>query len=290
MDPYAKWLSDRGQLFTIGDSLWRPYHRALVPACPKPQPIHLDHDLAQEALRKSGTLFIRYSTQTFEHPTEWWYVICDHYCFDQLGKKVRYDIRRGYKYCSVARIDPEWLATSGYECYTAAFRRYRNAAPVSRQEFESNHLDSAGGPFEYWGVFYGNTLAAYAKCVVGDDYAAILVAKSNPDHLNFGSSCVLYETLTRVYAGEQRKVVTNGFRSIAHSTRVQEFLERFGFKRVFCDLRIIYRKPVKFAVNCLYPGKAILEHLHNLTPSTLNTVLKQEEIRRSFARVVEGGS
>jgi hypothetical protein len=285
-DPYVRWLRDSASpLFHLGGNWWTTYHNALVPACPKPQPINLNVNIsqAQEVLRKSGMLFLRYITRTFNHPTDWWYVVCEEYDISSLTHKVRNQIRRGYRKCLVRNIDPAWLAVNGYECYRGAFRRYWNASPVSKQDWEKKQLSAVGGPFEFWGVFVGDALAGYLKCVVADTYVATLVGKFHPDYLQFYPSYALLDTLLKKYAGQERKSVTNGFRSIAHHTNLQEYLGKFGFRKVYCDLKVIYREPVRQALTLLSPFKVIIDHFPDIgfVPE-IKTMLTQEVIRRSF--------
>jgi len=285
MDSYIAWLKkENSPLFEAGGTWWRPYHMALVQASAKPEPVEIGAREAKEVLKRSGTLFLRHFTRTFKEPTDFWYVTCDEYEFDKLSKKTRSYIRRGYKSCIVQRVDPAWLAVNGYECYVAAFGRYRNAYPVSQGEFEKGVLmDSVGGPFDFWAVFCEGKLATYSKCVVGNDYAAVSVLKSHPGYLRFYPVYVLMDTMLKTYVVAEHKLVTNGFRSISHDTNMQEFAEKFGFHKVYCDLKVVYRPSVRAFVSLLMPFESVLNRFpnRNLT-SRLKSVLTQERIRRSF--------
>src|ERR1700691_2931204 len=137
MDSYVRWLKDAKQpVYEIAGTYWRQYQHALVPACPKPEPIEWGLKQARELLDRSGALFLRYFPRTVNHPTAFWYTACGEYNFKNLPQKVRTHIRRAYKSCRVVRVDSEWLANNGYPCYVAAFSRYRNSQPESRAEFD----------------------------------------------------------------------------------------------------------------------------------------------------------
>jgi hypothetical protein len=281
MDKYVAWLKkENSPLFEAGGTWWRPYHKALVQATAKPEPVEISDQEAKEVLKRSEALFLRHFTRTFTEPTDFWYVACDAYNFDKLSKKPRSYIRRGYSNCSVQRVDPAWLAVNGYECYVAAFGRYSDAHPISQAEFEKGHMGSVGGPFDFWAVFCEGKLATYSKCVVGDDYAAALVLKSHPAYLRCYPVYALMDTMLKTYVVEGHKFVTFGFRSIAHDTNIQEFLEKFGFQKVYCDLRVVYRPSVRAFVSVVMPFKSVLDRLP--LRSSLKSVLTQEEIRRSF--------
>jgi hypothetical protein len=284
MDSYVAWLKkENSPLFEAGGTWWRPYHRALVQASVKPEPVEIGTREAKEVLKRSGTLFLRYFTRTFKEPTEFWYVACDEYEFDKLSSNTRSKIRRGYKSCAVQRVDPAWLAVNGYECYAAAFGRYSNASPVSQRAFEKGLMDSVGGPFDFWAVFCEGKLASYCKCVVGNDYADSVVFKSHPDYLHSYTVYVLMDTILKTYVVAEHKLVTNGFRSISHDTNMQEFTEKFGFHKVYCDLKVVYRPSVGAFVSLLMPFKSVLDRFPNTNlTSGFKSVLTQEEIRRSF--------
>ena len=141
-------------------------------------------------------------------------------------------------------------------------------------------MDSVGGPFDFWAVFCEGKLATYSKCVVGDDYAAASVLKSHPSYLRLYPVYALMDTMLKTYVVDEHKRVTFGFRSIAHDTNIQEFLEKFGFQKVYCDLKVVYRPSARAFVTVLMPFKSVLDRLP--LRQSFKSVLTQEEIRRSF--------
>src|SRR5262249_24539192 len=139
---------------------------------------------ASDLLRESGAPFLRYFTQTFERPTEFWYTECSKYSPDKLSKDTRRQIREGRERCAIKIVSPEWLAANGYPCYLSAFARYQNShPPESLSEFQQSCLAAAGGPFDYWGVFADKKLIGYLKCIIGNDYVACSELKLNPEFL-----------------------------------------------------------------------------------------------------------
>lgn len=283
-DLYIQWLrKNRVKLFEAGKTWWRPYHEALVPACLKPAPVHLSPEEEEDLLRRSGATLLRYFTIINREPTAFWYSACDEYHPENLAKKVRGDIRRAHECCTFKRIDPIWLAINGYECYVAAHSRYKAAHPHSREVFERKCLDCVYGPFEFWGAFVGEKLAGFAKYVVGDDYAAGVVLKLDPAYFSSRAGYGLRDTMVRTYVCDWHKTIIDGFRSVSHDTKMHEFLLRFGYRRVFTDLKVVYRSSVRLFVRFTFPFKAIIDCLPDIgSIHSVKSLLVQEEIRRSF--------
>jgi len=284
MDPYIAWLKNTNQtLFESAGTYWRIYQNALVPASLKPEPVQLSREQAQGLLEKSGALFLRYFTRTSEIPTAFWYTACNEYDNKNLPRKVRSHIRRAYRDCRVERIDPTWLSDNGYACYSAAYSRYTNARPGSKETFDKMCRGSAGGPVDFWGVFVGDNLAGFAKCAVGDDYAASVVIKMDPRFLPLSPASGLLDAMLTCYVSQQNKIMLNGFRSMVHDTNMHDFLLTFGYRRIYCDLKVVYRPAVRLFVNLLYQFRSIIRR----TPESgwtgkIKGLLAQEEIQRSF--------
>jgi hypothetical protein len=230
-------------------------------------------------------MFVRYFTHSFDHPTEFWYVACTQYDFDKLSANTRSKVRRGQKKCEIRRLSGEWLIEHGYPCFLAAHSRYKGAPIDSRGVFESKESKCIGGPFEWWGVFSSDVLVGYGRCVVGEDYVSTLSLKFDPEYLKSYSAYVLMDAILSKYVGEEHKLATNGFRALSHDTNMQQFLQQFGFKNFYCDMKIVYRPLVGLAVHLLYPFRAGLDRIGKALPlSAVQSVLAQERIRRSFMK------
>ena len=74
--------------------------------------------------------------------------------------------------------------------------------------------------------------------------------------------------------------------SINHETAFQEYLEYyFGFRKAYCDLRIIYKPVIIIPVKVLYCFRNVLAKLDNIgIIHFINSVLKMEGIARSSLR------
>ncbi|MGH9678867.1 MAG: hypothetical protein ACRD4Y_02855 [Candidatus Acidiferrales bacterium] len=234
-------------------------------------------------LDQSGALFLRYFSHVYETPTQFWYTACDHYCFEKLHHKVRSQIRRAYRDCRVERVDPHWMGENGYSCVAAAVSRYPRALHDSEKEFQTKCYASEGGPFDYWGAFIGDRLVGFSKCVVGTNYAACVIFKLDPNYLAYSPASALQDSMLQAYVMRQHKTVFNGFRPIVHSTNMHEFLLKFGYRRVYCDLNLAYRPSVRILVSGLYRFREMFAGMSEIGwTGRIKTLLAQEEIRRSF--------
>ena len=283
MDSYIRWLQDtKRPLYEMAGTYWRIYQKALVPASVKPEPIQLDSQQERELLHRSGAPFMRYFTRTVNYPTAFWYTACNQYCLKDLSLNVKANIRRGHRNSRVERVDPAWLADHGYPCYTAAFGRYRNARPESKDKFDEMCRGAIGGPFEFWAAFVDNELAGFAKCVVGDDYAACLVLKLDPNFIRLKIASALQDAILTTYVSEQGKTIHAGFRSVLHDTNNHDFLVRHGYSYIYCDLKVAYQPAVRTAINLLYPFRPVVNRIPaSSLKGDLRALLLQEEIRRS---------
>ena len=280
---YINWLKTRGvRLFDRGGISWKLYRGSLVPASVAPCFVELDGNEAGQLLKESGAFLLRYTSDPCENQTEWWYVMCDSFETGRLSSKMRNQIRFSSRHCSVRRIDALWLSTNGYGCYSNAFKRYDGSSPISREDFYENIMATYDGPFEYWGVFVGNSLAGYCQCIIEGKNAATNVIKSDPVFLKFYSSYALISALVTNYIVNNGMSLSNGSRSVSHDTNIQDFLLKFGFRKQFCRLNVVYRPWLKAAVRSLYPFNGLIGRLPDKGPvQKIKSVLFQERLRRA---------
>jgi len=280
---YAGWLREHGvRLFNGLGSEWELQKGALLPVATGPYFIQGSNlGEANSLLKESGAWFLRFASDPCEEETEWWYTVCDRYDQRALSSKVRNQIKRGARECSVERIDAEWLAKNGYHCYSAAYGRYKNARPSGIETFQRNLMRTVGGPFEYWGIFVGNNLAGYCQCIVEQRNVATNVIKFNPGYLKHYVSYALTTSLIEHYVSIQGKVLSNGTRSVAHDTNIQDLLLKLGFRKQFCRLNAVYQPSLGIAARAAFPFRKVIAALPDCGVShKLRAFLFQEELRR----------
>lgn len=281
---YVKWLQKQGvKLFAGGGAYWRLYHGALVPAPATVSFVTLSHSAAITLLNESGAMFIRYSSDPCDEPTQWWHILCDKFDPARISSKLRNSIKRGMRRCHVEQIDAQWLAAHGYACYVAAYERYKNVTASDKSIFRDIIMATLDGPFEYWGVFVDDSLAGYCQCIIEENEVSTNVIKYDPAFLRDYSSYALINSMLTHYVQNQNMILSNGTRSIAHDTKMQDFLIKFGFRKQFCRLNVVYRPILKVIIKTLYP----LQKLINYLPKSDNmhkiqSLLFQEKLRKSF--------
>lgn len=280
---YIAWLqSKRVPLFEGAGTYWTLYQGALVPATPAPTYLELSRDEAHELIRISGAWLIRYSSRPSDCQTSWWYVVCDQYDPDRHSAKTRQNIKRGRRECSVEEISAEWISGHGHDCYVAAFGRYRDQRPVSAGDFKKGILDTADGPFAYWGVFHQGKLCGYCQCIVDGKQAITNVTKYHPEYLRHRSAYALMDSLIQTYVAEQNMTMSNGSRSVAHNTNYQEVLISLGFRKQFCRLNISYNPWLKLGIDLMYPARSLLARLPDRRIiHKVRALMYQEELRKN---------
>lgn len=195
---YIGWLKNKGEkLFYGGGHYWRIYQNALIPASPFPVYIdNMDESDCRRLLKESGALFLRYASNKGLSDGQWWYVVCYEYSQQKVSSKMRNQIKRAYKNCRTEKLSCSYLAENGYECYVAAYQRYKYAVPASYESFYQNIMGASDEElFDYWGVFVGNRLVGYCQCIVEENQVATSVIKYDPEYLKYYSSYALMDTI-----------------------------------------------------------------------------------------------
>jgi hypothetical protein len=259
----------RGEPATVvRGAIFKPYSGMVVPFGPADADYSLSPDEASRALRSLGGTVLR-TTTGFRPPAagaDWYAVICRTFSpVDSISSSnTRSKLRRALRNCEVKRISAEEVATSGYEVYRRAFDRYTGPdRPVERHRFEPHH--AVTGDFddivEHWGVFCDGALAGYASNYVFDSTeAAYSTLKFHPDHLRRYTSYALFYRMNEHYLGEGRvSYVNDGFRSILHTTELQQFLEHnFAFEKASMGIDAFYRQPYRAILRATFPFRKLI--------------------------------
>ena len=75
----------------------------------------------------------------------------------------------------------------------------------------------------------------------------------SPAGLHDYAAYAMIHTILEDYINQQGIPVTNGSRSISHETHMQDFLTKFGFKREYSKLNVVYRRDIQIIVKALFP-------------------------------------
>lgn len=139
---------------------------------------------------------------------------------------------------------------------------------MSRREYEQR-IDKIKTSREFFGCIEktSNRIAAYAELFIMDNACFMYTVLADPRYTRNG-----YYALYGL--------VSNGCRSMTERSNVHDFLiARFGFRKVYADMRVTYKWWFGCLVRALYPFR------HVFSNSKLKAVMRQEEINRIMKSV-----
>jgi hypothetical protein len=261
----------REPVAVINGVIFKLYRQMVVPFGPADADYSLSDSDVSRALKSLGGILLR-TTAGFRSAGaggEWYAVICRRFREVETvaSSNRRSKLRRGLRNCEVRRMSPEEFAASGYEVHVTAQERYRNALPpMSPAAFRAYALSAEGleDVVHHWGAFVDGELAAYSgNYVFGTTEVSYATIRFHPAHLKRYTSYALFHEMNRYYLDDRRvEYVNDGFRSILHETRLQDFLEHeFGFERAYTDLQLSYRPPYGLLVRTTFPVRTIMSRV-----------------------------
>lgn len=278
----------RGEPHTLCDGkVFRPYGGGAVrPYGPAKFDYTITREQALEVLSQLGGRVLL-GTDGFREDGvgDWYAVICSKFITLEMRKsKYRSEVRRGLANCEVRRINAEELIGEGYGVYTRALERYRGSAKPTWDEKQFRRHVHVSGRFDdivhFWGAFHGGRLVAFAICNVFDAIEATYwIEKVDPASLPHYPAYALQYEIGRYYLDERKfEYINAGWRSIIHSTGIQDFLIRkFGFRRAHSGLQVTYGRWLAAVVACAYPFRKLVGQASRQAGALLSI----EEVRRS---------
>ncbi|MAO72354.1 MAG: hypothetical protein CMD02_07620 [Flavobacteriales bacterium] len=269
-------------------SIWRKYNGALIPTTPPH--IEVNTDNITQKLKDEKAFFARWTSDfDQEEKSEFWYVICDKkMSLSGYSRNTRSKINRGNKKLYVKKISKTFIIENAYNVYKKAFKRYEAISSPKRKEVFKNSLKNLEGTWDFWAVFLkeNNQIVGYSQNKIIDNYCDYSTIKFDPDFLKFYSSYVLYFQMNQYYLNQNSfKYVNIGARSLLHKTNTQQYLiEKFNFRKAYCNLHLEYRSSLKIIVKILYRCKYLFKFLKwNFLFNKIYGLLLHEEIKRTFS-------
>lgn len=267
---------------------WKYYNHAAIPVTAPHEEVNLLPIKDGSIWKLRGRpLLARWTTDwDCGHKTNWWYIIKDEPLdIASLKSKRRYEILKGKRNFEVKKINPfvyaEDLFTVTIEAYRGWPEKYR--PEVNLKEFKNDILNWSGQ--DVFGAFdrKDGALSGYARLTDYESYAEFSVLRTIPETERLAVNAAMVAGILEYYGDRLKNgfYINDGSRSVRHETAFQDYLEKyFGFRKVYCRLRIKYRKGVGLLVKCLYPFR---EHVTDKTKigSQISGILKMEEIRRN---------
>ncbi len=241
-----KWVEVQEGKIWLDDLPWSIRGKILEPIFLPHIELSINRNKIREALLDTKALFA-YWTDDWNRASEseWWWTICDDINYDinnlenSSGKR---GIRKGLSMCSVHRIEINEFADITYSIFAKSQKSYGlNDSQIQTKEQYKNKILRFGNydGFETWGAFTKEGLAAFASCVFIDNAVSLGSTKSDPELHKYYPNNALFYYITKHYLQERGAFyITNGNRTLLHSTTINDFLIRMGYRKKYCRLNI----------------------------------------------------
>ena len=268
---------------------WFMHHGVLMPCSPPHINIELSDEDQKHLIKETNARFVRWTNQFDKNSSNFWYIIKDSFAgFKELSRNTRSKVRRGEKNFYVKPVEFQTIREEGYSTYLNAFYSYNTfERPMTKAQFceHINQLENSA-QYELWGCWdkQSNTLVGFSENWIFDKTCFYEYIYFDPNFLMNYLSYILFYVMNQHYLLEKGfKYVYDGSRNLSHETNVQEFLvNKFGFRKAFCNLCIAYRKDISLLVSSLYPFRYFIYQGNDQIRNKLAVLLRHEEIRRSM--------
>ncbi|MCZ7610828.1 MAG: hypothetical protein M5U17_11755 [Ignavibacterium sp.] len=208
----------RNRYFKLNNAIWYDYNRAIVPVGPAKFDYRLSESQSKQLLSMfPKTLFIR-SNNGFQElsssQSPLWYSVIKNTFLDRENIKsyeARKKIKRGLEFCTVERVDADFIAKKGYDILYAAVKSYKGRVKIFTDEKGFTQRNKARNfypeIFHYWGVFHNSKLIGYAENLIFDTIeASYSTMKFLPEKFS------LFPTYALVYSMDEyylKKIILN---------------------------------------------------------------------------------
>lgn len=240
-----EWAKHYSNVIMIDGQPWELRNRLLIPIAPPNTIANVNRKKIKEALFKTKALLAYWTDNWNSDESEWWWTVCDmkNYNIDNIkNSSGKRGIRKGLEKCYVRRMEPEKFAELTYSIHLKSHLSYNISASKinSYNEYvEVIKNQSKYKGFESWGAFFEGKLVSYATILVIDNVVLFGSTKSDPDYHKYYPNNALFYFLTNHYLIERGfSYITNGPRTLLHSTSINDFLIKLGYKRVYCRLNV----------------------------------------------------
>ncbi|WP_344701098.1 hypothetical protein [Halomonas cibimaris] len=271
---------------------WRSNQGGLFPLSPPGTLRNFDDSSAKNLLEKTGKLFCRWETCFGQvSDSNWWHIIKDKpEVIENLPKKTRYMIRKADKAYEARPVELSVIRDKGYPVYVRAYERYDTHEPMFSEKEFRDAIETLPAETEWWGVFNRETndLVAFSENYVENGTCFYVTMWLEPEAMaKFVGYLIFHEMELHYLQDRGFQYVSDGARSLSHDTNIHDFLIRkFNFRKAYAKLHVVYKPWLGAAVSCAYPFRNLIGKVSLGPFKKASILLKQEEIRRSCARVV----
>lgn len=275
--------------FATDQASWRFHHGVLIPMDMPHTALPVEDERVRQLVTQQRVFLARWE-DSFDQPeeSEWWHIIKDtpeH--LENLSSNTRSKVRRGLKSTAPAPTTREVIQEEGYEVYRSAFDRYETFETMLPHSQFQTAIESLPEETEFWEARNRETgeLVAFSENLVRDEACFYNTMWFQPQALKAYAGYALIHEMNKHYLNERGlRYVSDGARSISHNTNIHDFLEqKFGFRRAYARLRVVYFPGVGMAVRLLYPFRQWFANRSQGVFQKIAVLLEQERIRRACA-------
>lgn len=219
-----------------------------------------------------------------EYETSFWFVIKDSFGgLEELSSKMRNQVKKSLKTYDVCRVSADEILQVGFPIFQSAIEGYRvKASRITMEAFRDRiRQGEKAGNVDFWCVYEKETHKAVALAIntLHKDCCEYNTMKADPAYLRnstYPYYGLIYE-MNRYYLQELcLKYVNDGARSITEHSNIQPFLiDKFHFRKAYCQLQIVYQWWMKIAVNILFPFRKLVP------VRSVKAILNMEAMRRN---------
>ena len=244
----------------------------------------LADDKCSELLNMGGCLLRNVYNWASMYKTSFWFVIKDSFGgMEELSSKMRNQVRKSLKTYDVCRVSASEILRVGFPIFQTALENYKvKAAQINMETFETRIRQSEkAGNVDFWCVYEKETHKAVALAIntLYEDCCDYNTMKAVPAYLRnstYPYYGLIYEMNRYYLQALGVKYVNDGAHSITEHSNIQPFLiDKFHFRKAYCQLQIVYQWWMKIAVNILFPFRK------QIPVQAVKAILNMEAMRRN---------
>lgn len=263
--------------FTLYKGCW-------LSKCPPHSSCYLKIDECGKLLNRGGYLLRNVYDWDCEHETSFWFVIKDSFGgMEELSSKMRNQVKKSLKTYDVCRVSASEMLRVGFPIFQVAVENYKvKATRITVDAFKTRIQQSEkAGNVDFWCVYTKETHKAVALVIntLHKDCCEYNTMKADPSYLRnstYPYYGLIYEMNCYYLQELGFKYVSDGARSITEHSNIQSFLiDKFHFRKAYCQLQIVYQWWMKIAINILFPFRKLI------SVQSVKAILNMEAMRRN---------
>lgn len=246
--------------------MFKLYKNAWLSMCAPHKNIFIGKKDCHDLLKKGGFLIRNDFNFDTQKETNFWYVIKDNFGdLEELSSGVRNKIRRAKNTLEIRIIEKELMLSFGYNVLKEATTNYKVKSELSTYKDYIKRIENYDNSYQFWGCIIKESgeLIAFSINHIYDGICNYDTFKANPIYLRgYYPFYGLFYEMNRYYLQERKLLyVCDGARTITEHSNIQSFLiEKFKFRKAYCDLHLEYIWWMKLTIASLFPLRSIIKN------------------------------